>query len=79
MVLPPERVALGMERKTIAVTGMSCNGCEQNVENALKTADGVTRAEADHEKDSVEVVVDEDTADDDLTAAIRDAGYDVTA
>ncbi|USZ78491.1 cation transporter (plasmid) [Halorussus vallis] len=36
-----------MERKTIAVTGMSCNGCEQNVENALKTIEGVTRVEAD--------------------------------
>ena len=68
-----------MERKTIAVTGMSCNGCEQNVENALKTVEGVTRVEADHEGNSVEIVVDEDTADDDLTTAIRDAGYDVTA
>ena len=68
-----------MERKTIVVTGMSCNGCEQNVENALKTIDGVTRVEADHEGETVEVVVDEDTADDDLTTAIRDAGYDVTA
>lgn len=68
-----------MERNTIAVTGMSCNGCEQNVENALKTIEGVTRVEADHEGDTVEVVVDEDTTDDDLTTAIRDAGYDVTA
>lgn len=68
-----------MERKTIAVSGMSCNGCEQNVENALETTDGVTRVEADHEGDTVEVVVDEDTADDDLTAAIQDAGYDVAA
>ncbi|MFC4452037.1 MULTISPECIES: heavy-metal-associated domain-containing protein [Halobacteriales] len=68
-----------MERKTIAVTGMSCNGCEQNVENALKTIEGVTRVEADHKGDSVEIVVDENTADDDLNTAIRDAGYDVTA
>ena len=68
-----------MERKTITVTGMSCDGCEQNVENALRTIGGVTRVEADHEGDTVEVVVDEGTADDDLTAAIRDAGYDVTA
>ena len=79
MVLPPERVTLGMKRKTIAVSGMSCNGCEQNVENALKTVEGVTRVEADHEGDAVDVVVDENTADDDLTAAIRDAGFDVTA
>lgn len=68
-----------MERKRIAVTGMSCTGCEQNVENMLATVEGVTRVEADHEGDSVEVVVSADTSDDDLTAAIQDAGYDVTA
>jgi len=37
-----------MQRKTISVTGMSCNGCEQTVGNALKTIDGVTRVDADH-------------------------------
>jgi len=30
-----------MERKTISVIGMSCNGCEENVENALQSLDGV--------------------------------------
>ena len=68
-----------MERRTIAITGMSCTGCEQAVENALETVEGVTRVEADHEGDAVAVVVDEDTADDDLATAVRDAGYDVTA
>lgn len=66
-----------MERKTISVTGMSCTGCEQSVENALETVDGVTRVEADHEGGSVAVVVGEETPDDDLTEAIRDAGYEV--
>jgi copper chaperone len=68
-----------MERKTISVTGMSCNGCEQNVESALQKLDGVTRVEGDHEADTVEVVVDDDVADDDVHAAIEQAGYDVTA
>lgn len=40
--------------------------------------DGVTRVEADHEADTVEVVVDNDVADDDIHAAIEQAGYDVT-
>jgi len=48
-----------MQRKTISVTGMSCNGCEQTVGNALKTIDGVTRVDADHEGDTVEIVVEE--------------------
>jgi len=58
---------------------MSCNGCEQTVGNALKTIDGVTRVDADHEGDTVEIVVEETVTDDDLHAAIEQAGYDVAA
>jgi copper chaperone len=66
-----------MKRETISVSGMSCNGCEQNVENALQNLDGVNRVEADHEGETVEVVANDDVSDDELTAAIRDAGYEV--
>ncbi|WP_435065331.1 heavy-metal-associated domain-containing protein [Halobaculum sp. EA56] len=68
-----------MKRETVSVTGMSCTGCERNVENALRTVDGVTRVNADHEGDTVEVVVEDDVADGDLHAAIERAGYDVAA
>jgi copper chaperone len=68
-----------MKRETISVTGMSCNGCEQNVENALQTIEGVTRVNANHEVDTVGVVIEDDVADDDLHAAIEQAGYDVAA
>ena len=68
-----------MKRETISVSGMSCNGCEQNVENALQKLDGVNRVEADHEGDTVEAVVDDDVADDDVYATIERAGYDVAA
>lgn len=68
-----------MNRKTIVVIGMSYNSCEQNVENALQTIDGVARMDADHEGDTVEVVVFDDVADDDFHAAIEQAGYDVAA
>ena len=67
-----------MERKTISVTGMSCNGCEQTVENTLQIIEGVTRVDADHDGGTVELVVEDDVADDDIEAAIEDAGYDVT-
>jgi len=72
-------VITDVERKTISVTGMSCNGCEQNVTNALQNLGGVTRVEADHEADTVELVAEDDVADDDIEAAIENAGYDVTA
>ncbi|TYL36456.1 heavy metal transporter [Natronococcus pandeyae] len=68
-----------MERKTLTVTGMSCDGCERHVTSALRALEDVTRVEADHETDTVEVVAGEDVADDELAAAIRDAGYEATA
>ena len=65
-----------MERETIAVSGMSCGGCEETVENALRTLEDVRRAEADHETDTVKVV-HERGAGEDVQAAIERAGYDV--
>lgn len=68
-----------MERETVSVSGMSCTGCERNVETALRNLAGVTRVEADHEEDIVEVVVDETVTDEDIRTAVEDAGYQVTA
>jgi len=66
-----------VNRKTLTVTGMSCTGCEQNVENALQNVEGVTRIEADNESDSVEVVTDDGVDDDEIHSAIEQAGYEV--
>lgn len=68
-----------MERQTISVTGMSCNGCEQNVESALQNLDGVNRVDADHEANTVDLVLEDGISDDDVNAAIEQAGYDVVA
>lgn len=68
-----------MERRTISVSGMSCDGCEQNVKNALQNVEGVSRVEADHEAETVEFVAEDGVADDDVEAAIENAGYDVAA
>ena len=68
-----------MERKTLSVTGMSCDGCEQNVENALQSLDSVNRVEADHQDDTVDIIVDDSVSDTDLTTAIEEVGYDVAA
>ncbi|RDI72612.1 heavy-metal-associated domain-containing protein [Halopelagius longus] len=68
-----------VQRRSIDVSGMSCNGCERNVENALKNIDGVRRVEADHEAGTVEIVVEDDVTDDDLGPVIHGAGYEVVA
>nr|WP_226013106.1 heavy metal-associated domain-containing protein [Halomicrobium salinisoli] len=65
--------------ETLDVTGMSCNGCEQNVVNALESTGGVESAEADHEAGTVEVVVEEDVDDATLADAVDQAGYEVVA
>lgn len=65
-----------MQRTSLSVTGMSCNSCEQAVENALDDVPGVREATADHNADTVEIVLD-DGEDADLDDAIHRAGYDV--
>jgi copper chaperone CopZ len=59
--------------KQITVEGMSCGGCEQNVETKLSDLPGVTSVEADNESDTV--TVEGDAAEDDIAAAVEDAGY----
>jgi len=66
-----------MTRRTLAVSGMACGGCEQNVEDALADIEGVTSVDANHEGDAVELVADEGVADDEIREAIEDAGYEV--
>ncbi len=57
------------------VQGMSCEGCEQTVEEALQTVTGVTTVRVDHESDAAVVEGSADLRD--LVAAVEDAGYDV--
>jgi copper chaperone len=63
--------------QTITVEGMTCEHCEQTVEDALKEAAGVTDATADREKKTAKVEGDAETAT--LVSAVRDAGYDAQA
>ena len=62
---------------TLTVTGMSCGHCEQTVEEALESIDGVESATADNEAD--EAVVEGDAPVADLVAAVEDAGYEASA
>ena len=62
---------------TITVRGMSCEGCEDIVENALEEVDGVESAAADRADDAVTVEGDADRQD--LVEAVGFAGYDADA
>ena len=63
-------------RETITVSGMTCDGCERAVENALRTVEGVRKAEADNESGTVEVVAD-GASGTDFEDAVRSAGFEV--
>lgn len=58
----------------LTVTGMSCEGCEQNVEDALTELATVTSVEADHEADTVRI--EGSVSQTDARAAIEEAGYE---
>ncbi|WP_254532084.1 heavy-metal-associated domain-containing protein [Natrinema gelatinilyticum] len=60
--------------QTITVEGMSCEHCEQAVEDALEGVDGVMSAEADREQERA--IVDGDVDPQALVGAVDEAGYD---
>lgn len=55
---------------------MSCEGCEQNVEEAVRELEGVESVEADHVANTVEVEGDVDMKA--LQQAIEGTGYTLT-
>lgn len=63
--------------RTITVEGMSCDGCEQTVVDALEAVEGVEEATADRTTDSASVVGDADVET--LVAAVSHAGYGASA
>ncbi len=62
---------------TLSVDGMSCGGCESNVETAVSELDGCTSVEADHEAGTVTVEGDLDQSA--IRETIKEAGYEPTA
>jgi len=60
---------------TLAVSGMSCTGCESNVESAVSELSGCEGVDADHEAGTVTVEGDVDQGA--VESAIEDSGYTV--
>ncbi|MCL9817221.1 cation transporter [Natronocalculus amylovorans] len=59
----------------LAVSGMSCTGCEANVESSVSDITGVSTVDADHESGVVTVEGDSDKPA--IEAAITEAGYKI--
>ena len=59
----------------LAISGMSCTGCEENVVDALSDVPGVESVSADHEANTATVDGDADLSA--LEAAVEDSAYEV--
>ncbi|WP_435079944.1 heavy-metal-associated domain-containing protein [Halococcus sp. AFM35] len=61
---------------TITVEGMSCDHCEQTIEEALQGVSGVSNVRAD--RDSERATIEGTSDNDALVRAVEDAGYDAS-
>lgn len=65
-----------LETATLAVSGMTCTGCELGVEHVLKRVPGVVWAEADYETGEAWAEYDpSQTSPQELVQAIESLGY----
>ena len=64
--------------KEYTVDGMTCGHCEMSVKEEVGEVPGVTAVEASHETGKVSVS-GEGFTDDQVAAAVTEAGYTVTA
>lgn len=66
-----------MKEITLNVEGMMCSGCENRVQNALKTIKGVKDVKASHEEKRVQITLKQDIDEQILKDKIVDLGYEV--
>ncbi|MGE6204921.1 heavy-metal-associated domain-containing protein [Guptibacillus hwajinpoensis] len=65
-----------MNEMTVSVSGMKGEDCIQRIESALLSLNGIDRALADLNKETVTIVYDEDAVDPSaIMQTIEDAGY----
>jgi len=60
----------------ITVSGMSCEGCEERVEEALATVPGVTAVDVDRTTETA--TIEGSAPVDELVAGVEEAGYEAT-
>ncbi len=67
-----------MEKITVKVEGMSCDHCRMNVENALKSLDGILQVKVSLEKNKADITYDPSKVTfDKMKSAVDDAGYKI--
>ena len=70
--------AVEYEKIEFDVTGMTCTGCENTVENGLKQVKGVKEVKASHKNNRVTIMVEKDKVNrEELAQKIETVGYTV--
>lgn len=64
-----------MKEIEIKVEGMVCNGCENRVQNALKTIKGIKDVNADYTTGIVKITSKKDIEREELKEKIEDIGF----
>ena len=59
------------------IEGMMCNGCENRVQNALQTIEGVEKVVANHVDGTVTVTLNNDIDESIIKEKLEDLGYEV--
>lgn len=66
-----------MKETIIKVEGMVCGGCENRVQNALKTIEGVENVVANHTNGTVKVTSKDEVEVETMKEKIEDIGFEV--
>lgn len=67
----------GNMKKVLHIEGMMCAHCVKHVTEALNAVDGVSVIEVNLKKKTAEIALEKDVKNGELTAAIKNAGYEV--
>ena len=66
-----------MKEMELKIEGMMCTGCENRVQNALKTIEGVEEVKANHQDGTVRVKANDNVELSAIKEKVEDIGYEV--
>lgn len=66
-----------MKEIEIKVEGMVCNGCENRIQNSLKTIKGIERVIASYKNRTVKVFLEDEIEENIVKEKIEDIGFQV--
>ena len=67
-----------MDKIEITIEGMTCGHCAMSVTNEIATIEGVASVNVDHQAGKAQVEA-QGVTDEQLSAAVEEAGYQATA